>query len=146
MKRLKTLLRLIGVVQIVLGLLYLFAPLRFLTLLGHTTPEADIAYPLGMLAARFLAYGVGMFFIARAPEKHGFWINNMILVQVVDLAVGIFYTTTGAVGLALSAFPMFNASLFIILLWLWRPRGTTAVSTSTTSPIHAPAPPPPSGG
>lgn len=132
MKRLKTLLRLIGVVQIVLGLLYLFAPLSFLALLGHTTPEADIAYPLGMLAARFLAYGVGMFFIASAPEEHGFWINNMILIQAVDLAVGIFYTATGAVGLALSAFPMFNATLFIILLWLWRPQGATAVSRTNT--------------
>lgn len=132
MKRLKTLLRLIGVVQIVLGLLYLFAPLGFLALLGHSTPEADIAYPLGMLAARFLAYGVGMFFIARAPEKHGFWINNMILIQAVDLAVGIFYTATGAVGLALSAFPIFNAILFIILLWLWRPKGVTAASPTNT--------------
>lgn len=132
MKRLKTLLRLIGVVQIVLGLLYLVAPLGFLALLGHSTPEADIAYPLGMLAARFLAYGVGMFYIARAPEKHGFWINNMILIQAVDLAVGIFYTATGAVGLALSAFPMFNATLFIILLWLWRPKGATAVSATNT--------------
>ena len=132
MKRLKTLLRLIGVVQIVLGLLYLFAPLNFLALLGHSVPEADIAYPLGMLAARFLAYGVGMFFIARAPEKHGFWINNMILIQAVDLAAGIFYTATGAVGLALSAFPMFNATLFIVLLWSWRPRGETAVSTTKT--------------
>ena len=132
MKRLKTLLRLIGVVQIVLGLLYLFAPLSFLALLGHTTPEADIAYPLGMLAARFLAYGVGMFFIARAPEKHRFWINNMILIQAIDLAVGIFYTATGVVGLALSAFPMFNATLFIILLWLWRPKGETAVTPQNT--------------
>ena len=132
MKRLKTLLRLIGVVQIVLGLLYLFAPLNFLALLGHSVPEADISYPLGMLAARFLAYGVGMFFIARAPEKYGFWINNMILIQAVDLAVGIFYTTTGVVGLALSAFPMFNATLFIVLLWSWRPRGETAVSTTKT--------------
>lgn len=128
MKRIKTLLRLIGVVQIVLGLLYLFAPLNFLVLLGHSTPEADIAYPLGMLAARFLAYGVGLFFIAHAPEKHRFWINNMIFIQAVDLAVGIFYTATGSVGLALSAFPMFNATLFIILLWLWRPKVATAVS------------------
>ncbi|MCA9874989.1 MAG: hypothetical protein H6659_19890 [Ardenticatenaceae bacterium] len=128
MKPLKTLLRLIGVVQIVLGLLYLFMPLNFLALLGHSTPEADIAYPLGMLAARFLAYGVGMFYIARAPEKHGFWINNMIFIQAVDLAVGIFYTATGAVTLALSGFPMFNAALFIVLLWLWRPKEETAVS------------------
>ena len=120
--KLKVLLRIIGVVQLVLGLLYLFIPMNFLAMMGHSAPEADIAYPLGMLAARFLAYGVGMLFIANQPEKQLFWINNMILIQVVDLAVGIFYTTTGIVGLSHSAFPMFNATLFIILLTLWRPK------------------------
>jgi len=128
MKKLTVLLYLIGVVQIVLGLVYLLVPMQFLALLGHSVPAADIAYPLGMLAARFLAYGLGMFFIARAPEKNSFWINNMILIQAVDLAVGIFYTATGVVGLALSGFPMFNATLFIILLMVWRPKTTTAVS------------------
>ncbi len=122
MKKLTVLLRLIGVVQIVLGLFYLFAPLRFLLMQGLSMPEADIAYPLGMLAARFLAYGIGMFHIANEPEKNLFWINNMILIQAVDLAVGMFYTATGVVALAHSGFPMFNASLFIILLTLWRPK------------------------
>jgi hypothetical protein len=77
-----------------------------------------------MLAARFLAYGIGMFFIARAPEKNLFWINNMILIQGIDMAAGIFYTATGVVALAHSGFPMFNATLFIILLALWRPKNT----------------------
>ena len=120
--KLKVLLRVIGVVQLVLGVLYLFIPIRFLAMQGLSTPLADNAYPLGMLAARFLAYGVGMFFIANAPEKQLFWINNMILVQGLDLAVGIFYTATGIVSLSHSAFPMFNATLFIILLTLWRPK------------------------
>ena len=120
--KLKVLLRVIGVVQLVLGALYLFIPIRFLAMQGLSTPLADNAYPLGMLAARFLAYGVGMFFIANAPEKQTFWIKNMILVQGLDLAVGIFYTATGIVSLSHSAFPMFNAALFIILLMLWSPK------------------------
>jgi hypothetical protein len=120
--KLKVLLRVIGVVQLVLGLMYLFIPMQFLGMMGHSVPDADIAYPLGMLAARFLAYGVGMLFIANEPEKQLFWINNMILIQALDLAVGIFYTVTGIVGLSHSGFPMFNATLFIILLTLWRPK------------------------
>ncbi|MBE0669281.1 MAG: hypothetical protein IH588_01725 [Anaerolineales bacterium] len=123
--KLKVLLRIIGVVQLVLGLMYLFFPMNFLGMMGHSIPEPDIAYPLGMLAARFLAYGVGMLFIANEPEKQLFWINNMILIQAVDLAVGIFYTATGIVSLGHSAFPMFNASLFLILLTLWRPKTTS---------------------
>lgn len=130
MRKLKVLLVVIGVVQLVLGLLYLFAPLQFLTLMGHSTPEADIAYPLGMLAGRFLAYGIGMFFIARAPEKQLFWINNMIFIQVVDLAVGIYYTATGVIGLQMSALPMFDAALFIILLTLWRPKAPATVTVT----------------
>lgn len=120
--KLKVLLRIIGGVQLILGALYLFIPMQFLALMGHSTPNADIAYPLGMLAARFLAYGIGMFFIASDPEKNLFWINNMIIVQAVDLVAGIFYTVTGVVGLSLSSFPMFNATLFIVLLALWRPK------------------------
>ncbi len=122
--KLKVLLCVIGVVQLVLGLMYLFIPMKFLGMMGHSIPQADIAYPLGMLAARFLAYGIGMLFIAREPEKQLFWINNMILIQAVDLAVGVFYTVTGIVGLSHSAFPMFNATLFILLLTLWRPKAT----------------------
>lgn len=122
--KLKVLLRVIGVVQLVLGAFYLFLPLQFLTMQGLSLPAADNAYPLGMLAARFLAYGIGMLVIANAPEKNSFWINNMILIQAIDLAVGIFYTATGDVALAHSGFPMFNATLFIILLSLWRPKVT----------------------
>lgn len=122
MQRLKVLLRVIGVVQLVLGVAFLFAPAFFLETMGYSMPSPDLNYMFGMLAARFVAYGVGMFVIARMPERNIFWINNMILIQVIDLAAGLFYTSTGTVSLATSAFPMFNASLFIILLFLWRPK------------------------
>ena len=54
------------------------------------TPH-DANYPLGMLAARFIAYGIGMFVIARNPNQNIFWINNMILIQLIDLGVGVSY-------------------------------------------------------
>ncbi|MFN8380974.1 MAG: hypothetical protein U0V02_03485 [Anaerolineales bacterium] len=126
--KLKVLLRVIGVVQLVLGLMYLLIPMNFLGMMGHSIPQPDIAYPLGMLAARFLAYGIGMLFIAREPEKQLFWINNMILIQALDLATGVFYTGTGIVNLSLSGFPMFNAALFIILLSVWRPKPALATA------------------
>jgi len=119
--KLKIFLILVGVVQIVLGFFYLIMPLEFLRLMGHSVPMNDINYPLGMLAARFLAYGVGMFVIARNPIEHRFWIKNMVFIQVIDLAVGVFYTLNGAVSLSLSGFPMFNAMLIAALLWIWRP-------------------------
>lgn len=122
MKKLSYLLKVIGTIQIVLGLAYLFAPAPFLHLMGHSIPQPDIYYPLGMLAARFIAYGIALFVIASAPAQHALWINIMILIQLIDLGVGIFYTSTGVVPLPLSAFPMFNATWIIVLLAMWRPR------------------------
>jgi hypothetical protein len=128
MKKLQIVLRIVGVIQLVLGLLYLFMPLPLLDMLGHAGAQPDIAYPLGMLAARFLAYGAGMFFIARDPAKHLFWINNMIFIQAIDLAVGVFYTATGVIAVQDSAFPMFNAIWIIVLLALWRPKARSVSS------------------
>ena len=124
--KLKVLLIAVGIVQLILGLAYLFVPHELLRWMGHSIPATDLNYPLGMLAARFLAYGLGMFVIARAPNRHVFWIQNMVLIQVLDLAVGLFYTFTGTIPLNLSAFPMFNAALIAVLLWLWRPKSASA--------------------
>lgn len=122
MKNLKGLLRLVGAIQIVLGLLYLFVPTFLLESIGHSVPEDDIFYPLGMLAARFLAFGVAFIYIARDPIQHRLWISLMIFIQLIDLTVGVFYTATDAVALSDSAFPMFNATWIAGLLYLWRPR------------------------
>lgn len=123
------LLRLIAALQIVLGVLYLAAPHWLLAQMGHSAAAPDLAYPLGMLAARFLAYGAGLWWVARAPQRHVLWIRLMALVQGIDLAVGVVYTAAGVLPLALSAFPMANA-LWIAgaCLWLTRgqPQGTAA--------------------
>jgi len=122
MKKLSVLLKLIAILQIILGLAYLFVPGAFLAAMGHSIPQADIFYPLGMLASRFLAYGLALWRISSMPHKHVLWINIMILIQLIDLAVGIFYSAIGVVPISLSGFPMFNALWIIALLWLWRPK------------------------
>jgi hypothetical protein len=122
MNKLTWLLRVVGAIQIVLGIFYLVAPDFFLHAIGHSVPAADIHYPLAMLAARFIAYGIALVYISRAPESHRLWIYFMVLIQSIDLAAGIFYTATGIVPLSLSAFPMFNAVWIIALLLVWRPR------------------------
>ncbi|MDO8604065.1 MAG: hypothetical protein Q7K40_01500 [bacterium] len=122
MKKLKILLRLIGVVQLILGAGLLFVPLNLVGWMGLSVIPTDGAYLLGMLAARFLAYGVGMFAIAKNPEKNVFWIKNMLFIQIVDLAVGIFYTINGTLALSVSLFPMVNATAFVALLLFWMPK------------------------
>lgn len=132
MTRLRALLWIIAASQLVLGGLTLIAPTTFFGWMGLTAPPADNKYMLGMLAARFLAYGVGMAMLARQPIPDRFWILNMVLIQVIDLAVGIAYITTGALAPAVAAFPMFNATVFAVLLWLWQPRDERLLSATVS--------------
>lgn len=114
-------LRIVGSIQIILGLAYLLAPNTLLLKMGHSLPAADLLYPLGMLSSRFLAYGIGLWIISAEPVKHILWIRLMAFIQLVDLAVGVFYTTTGVVPISLSAFPMFNAIWIGLLFVFWKP-------------------------
>lgn len=120
MKKLQYVCYLVGISQIVLGGLYLFAPSFFIGWQGLNIPAQDMNYPLAMFAARLLVYGVGMFVIARQPSENRFWLNGMIAIQMIDLAAGIFYTIIGVVSLESSMVPMFNAALFIVLMTVFR--------------------------
>ena len=126
MKKITWLLRLVGAIQIVLGILYLFTPGFLLSSMGHSVPPPDLNYPLAMLAARFIAYGAAFLLIASNPLEYRLWINMMVLIQCIDLGAGVFYTLTGVVSLSLSGFPMFNAAWIILLLSLWNPRNVEA--------------------
>ena len=74
MKKTIWLIRVVGVIQIVLGLFYLIAPGVMLQSMGHSAVAADIYYPLGMLSSRFLAYGVIFLVIAHDPLRHRLWL------------------------------------------------------------------------
>ena len=128
MEKLTWLLRIIGSLQLLLGILYLFVPEWLLTTIGHSRPPVDLDYPLAMLAARFIAYGGAFWVIAQRPAQNRLWINNMVLIQCIDLAAGLFYTITGAVNLSLSGFPMFNALWILVLLLFWRPRSSEVIA------------------
>jgi peptidoglycan/LPS O-acetylase OafA/YrhL len=115
-------LRVVGTVQLVLGVAYLAAPGLLLHKMGHSAPAPDLYYPLGMLAARFLAYGAGFWIASKAPEDNLLWIRLMALIQAIDFSVGLLYTMNGTVPWALSAFPMFNATWIFLMCALWKPR------------------------
>ena len=102
-------LRVVGTLQLVLGAAYLFIPAIVLQQMGHSAATPDLYYPLGMLAARFVAYGLGFWIISRRAGDHALWVGLMGLIQFIDLAVGVAYTAADVVPLKLSAFPMFNA-------------------------------------
>lgn len=124
---LKPLLWIIAASQLVLAAMTLFAPLQFFGWMGLTVPAPDNGYMIGMLGARFLAYGIGMVMLARAANPSRFWIANMALIQAVDLALALAYVGLGLVPLAVAAFPATNAALFTLgLLWCLRSPGLRA--------------------
>jgi len=126
MKKLTWLLRIVGTLQLALGILYLFVPQALLGAMGQSLPPADLYYPLAMLASRFIIYGVVLIYISNAATQNRLWIDAMILIQLIDLSAGAYYTAIGAVPLSLSGFPMFNAAWIIVLLGLWRPQRAIA--------------------
>ena len=110
MNKLKVLLIIIGVAQLVLGFLALFFPAFFVETAMKLSPiSTDLGYPLGMLASRFIVLGIAMFVAYSDPIKYKIFINGMILIQIIDLVVGIYYTSTGGVALSASALAMFDA-------------------------------------
>lgn len=121
MDKLTWLLRLVGTIQIVLGILDLFTPQFLLSSMGHSIPPSDLHCPLAMLAARFIAYGASLFVISSKPAEYLLWIKMMILIQCIDLGAGLFYTLTDVVNLSLSGFPMFSGLWIIVLLFIWHP-------------------------
>lgn len=125
-------LRIVGSIQIALGLAYLLAPNALLLKMGHSQPAADLLYPFGMLASRFLVYGIGLWIISANPEKHILWIRLMAFIQLIDLAAGVLYTATGVVPMSLSAFPMFNAIWIGLLFAFWKPAAVAAMKVTRT--------------
>lgn len=123
------LLKLVAVIQLLLGLLYLAAPQWLLAQMGHSAAPPDLLYPLGMLAARFIAYGAGLWIASRAPQRHALWIRLMGVIQLIDLGAGVVATATGTVPLSLSAFPMVNA-LWIAALCGWVTRSPSVPRTA----------------
>ena len=119
MRKLQIVCYIIGVSQLALGGLYLFAPASFIAWQELGPITEDMGYPLAMLAGRFLVYGVGMFVIARSPAKNAFWLDGMIAIQLIDLAAGLFFVFSGVVPFGSAVVPMFNATLFtVLMLWI----------------------------
>ena len=116
--RLGPLLWIIAASQLVLAALSLFLPLTFFGWIGLTVPAPDNGDMIGMLGARFLAYGIGMVMLARAARPSQFWLANVALIQAVDLALALacvgfgFGVGLGVAPLTVAAFPAMNAALF----------------------------------
>lgn len=129
MKPLPVLLRVIGVVQMVFGALFVLAPAHAGDLLGlGAPPPAWAPWLFVMLGARFLGFALGMFRAARAPEEHVGWIDAMVVVQVVDWVGTVAFLLAGDIPLPNVASALLLPVVFVVGLLWWHPRRRTASS------------------
>lgn len=120
MKPLKILLVMIAISQIVLWAISFLFPQFFLEVaMWLKSVHPDIGYPMSMFSARLFAFGIWIFYILKNIEKNKFWIDMMIFIQVFDFVWGLVYVLNGNVSLSAAAFPMFNAFVFSVLLYVF---------------------------
>jgi hypothetical protein len=129
MRALRTTLYVIGVFQLVFGLLFLIdanGAAKLLNLGPSAPPWAT--WLLAMMGGRFLGYAYGMYVAARAPRIHVAWIDSMIAVQVIDWIATLKVLSTGQLDLQQVSTASFAPVLFIAALLWFHPRRTAKSS------------------
>ncbi len=109
-------LRFIALVQVLLGTAFLFAPESSSRVLDLPVAPAWVNWMFGMMAARFLGFGYGMWVAARNPAAMRSWIAAMIAIQAIDWLVTVKYLAAGSVTLAQVTTAAFLPLLFVAVL------------------------------
>jgi len=126
MTRSSSLLRLtlggIGTVQVILGIVFIFAPAQFAGLLGLKEAPEWVYWLFTMFGARSLGFAYGMFLAMRDPQRHIIWIRAMIGIQAIDWIGTIYFVATGGVTWLQVSGASFLPLLFIAVLTLRYPR------------------------
>jgi len=120
----------IGVIQIVLGAVFLI-PNAFAHLMGLPDAPTWASWMLTMFAARAFGFGYGMLLAAREPKRHRSWIVAMVGVQAIDWLGTVAYLITGALTLSTVTTAAFLPLIFIGILW--RPATTPSPRLATSS-------------
>jgi hypothetical protein len=118
----------IGVVQFILGVVFLFIPTQFASLVHLATVPAWVPWMFAMFSARAFGFAYGMFIAMREPKAHRTWIVAMILVQAVDWIVTLYFLLQGAVTLPQVSTASFLPIIFIGVLVMRFPRENVKVT------------------
>src|SRR5262249_7056516 len=103
----------IGVVQLILGVVFLFLPAQFASVLGLAVTPSWVPWMFAMFGARALGFAYGMFLALRNPEQHRDWIVAMIAVQIVDWIATIYFVLQGVVTL-----PQVSGASFLPVIFI----------------------------
>lgn len=125
---------LIGLIQAILGLVFLLAPSWFASMLGLPPAPAWTAWILAMFGARALGFAYGMWLVMRDAVRHRAWIRAMIVIQGLDWIATLAFVLRGVVTLAQVSTAAVLPIFFIAVLSLAVLRGRAE------SDLPAPAP------
>ncbi|MGH9267352.1 MAG: hypothetical protein ACRD0D_04160 [Acidimicrobiales bacterium] len=123
MRRLRFLLRFIGVAQGALGVLFVLAPTSAATLFDlHPSEPGWVDWLFVTMGARYLGYAYGMFVAAADPLRNRSWIDSMIVIQALDWVGTLVFLATGDVSLRNVTSAAFLPVIFVAGLLWWHPR------------------------
>jgi len=112
----------IGVVQLFLGLVFIFLPMQFASLVGLSSTPPWALWMFAMFGARALGFAYGMFVAMRDPARHSAWIRAMIVVQAIDWIDTMYFLMNGSVTLMQVTTAAFLPIIFIAVLVGMYPR------------------------
>jgi hypothetical protein len=112
----------IGIVQVILGLVFIFIPVQFAGLVGLPATPPWALWMFTMFGARALGFAYGMFLAMRDPVQHLAWIRAMIVVQAIDWLGTAYFLLNGSVTLMQVTTAAFLPIIFIVGLVATYPR------------------------
>lgn len=123
----------IGVIQLVLGIVFL-VPDLFQRLAGLDEAPDWVNWILVMFGARALGFGYGMLVAAREPASHLAWIRAMIGIQAIDWLGTIAYLISGSVTLTQVTTAAFLPVVFVVILVRLYPTAKTSPPQGDVQP------------
>ena len=124
MLKLKVVVVLVGLIQVVFGLGNLLLPHQFNTMFGYSPVPPWTDFASRFAGVRYLALAVGMYLVLRDVRKHISWLKVMIFVQAVDCLASLYAVLVEGVPLSVAGVAIILPATWTILLIVFYPRKT----------------------
>jgi hypothetical protein len=109
---------LIIIVQVALGIVFIFMPSKFSEMMGLEVAPAWTGWIFAQFGARCLGFAYGMFLALRNLARNASWLTAMIIVQIIDWAGTIVPLVNGTLKLSQVSTAPFLPVVFVLVLGL----------------------------
>ena len=111
-----------GIIGILFGLAFIFAPVQLGDMFGFEHGPESTLYLLGLLGACLIAPSVFLIAAARDPLRHIYWVKFALLGCLLSLAIALYslvqgFVTFSQVGMDIIMFAVFAAAFLVFYPW-----------------------------